>query len=47
MILLHLAIIGGGFFIASRGSSVPLLAALVIGKTLIDLALHRRSNRAR
>jgi len=25
---------------------VPLLAVLVIGKTLIDLALHQRSNRA-
>ena len=47
MILLHLAIIGGGFFIERHGSSVPLLAALVIGKTLIDLTLHRRSNRAR
>jgi len=46
MILLHLAIIGGGFFIAWPGSSVPLLAALVIGKTFMDLALHRRSNRA-
>jgi hypothetical protein len=45
MVLLHLCIIGGGFLIASRGSTVPLLAALVIGKTLIDLTLHRRSNR--
>jgi uncharacterized protein DUF6498 len=39
-------IIGGGFFIARHGSTVPLLAALVIGKTVMDLALHRRSNRA-
>ena len=47
MVLLHLGILGGGFFIAQHGSSVPMLAALVVGKTLIDLALHRRSNRAR
>jgi hypothetical protein len=46
MVLLHVGIIGGGFYIARHGSSVPLLAALVIGKTLIDLTLHRRSNRA-
>jgi len=46
MILLHVCIIGGGFLIASRGTNVPMLAALVIGKTLIDLGLHQRSNRA-
>jgi hypothetical protein len=46
MILLHLAIIGGGFFIASQGQPAPFLAALVVGKTVIDLWLHRRSNRA-
>ncbi len=46
MVLLHVCIIGGAFFITRHGSSVPLLAALVIGKTLIDLTLHRRSNRA-
>jgi hypothetical protein len=45
MILLHLCIIGGGIFIARHGTTVPLLAGLVIGKTLIDLTLHRRSNR--
>jgi hypothetical protein len=27
-------------------TAVPALAALVIGKTVIDLGLHRRSNRA-
>ncbi len=46
MVLLHVCIIGGGFFIMRHGSSVPMLAALVIGKTLIDLGLHRWSNRA-
>lgn len=46
MVLLHLCIIGGAFFIMRHGSSVPMLAALVIGKTLIDLTLHRRANRA-
>ena len=46
MVVLHLFILGGAFFISSHGSAVPLLAALVIGKTAMDLALHRRSNRA-
>lgn len=46
MVLLHVCIIGGAFFIMRHGSSVPMLAALVIGKTLIDFVLHRRSNRA-
>jgi hypothetical protein len=46
MVLLHVCIIGGGFLIVNHGSSVPVLAALVIGKTLIDLGLHQRSNRA-
>jgi hypothetical protein len=45
MVLLHLCIIGGGFLIAQHGTTVPMLAALVIGKTLIDLGLHQRSNR--
>jgi hypothetical protein len=46
MILLQLCIIGGGIFIARHGTTVPLLAILVIGKTLMDLSLHRRANRA-
>jgi len=45
MVLLHLCILGGGFFILRHGSTVPVLAALVIGKTLIDLWLHLRSHR--
>ena len=46
VVLLHLCIIGGAFLITGHGSTVPMLAALVIGKSLIDLTLHRRSNRA-
>lgn len=46
MVLLHVFIIGGAFFIAGHGSTMLPLAALVIGKTLMDLGLHRRSNRA-
>jgi len=42
---LHVCILGGSFYIAGHGSSVPMLAALVIGKTVIDLGLHQRSNR--
>jgi hypothetical protein len=39
-------IIGGAFFMTRHETAVPALAALVIGKTVIDLGLHRRSNRA-
>ena len=46
MVLLHVFIIAGGFFIAGHCSTMLPLAALVIGKTLMDLGLHRRSNRA-
>ena len=45
MFLLHVFIIGGGFFVAQHAAVLP-LAALVVGKTVMDLLLHRRSNRA-
>jgi hypothetical protein len=45
MILLHVMIIAGAWFIARHGSPLPLLVGLVAGKTLLDLLLHRRANR--
>jgi hypothetical protein len=45
MLLLHVCILGGAALIAKIGATEPLLTALVVGKTLIDLALHRRSHR--
>lgn len=47
MVLLHVLIIAGGFFIVRHGSPLPMLVGLVAGKTLIDLLLHWRANRSR
>lgn len=41
LIVLHLAIILGAFAIQALGSPVVLLALLVVGKTILDLALQR------
>jgi len=41
IIVLHLAIIFGAFAVQALGSPVFLLAILVVGKTLLDLKLHR------
>ena len=45
MILLHIMIFAGAYFIERHGATLPMLAGLVSGKTLIDLALHWRANR--
>lgn len=47
IVVLHLAILFGAFAIQALGSPVFLLALLVIGKTILDLALHRREYRKR
>lgn len=47
IVVLHLAILFGAFAIQALGSPVFLLALLVIGKTTLDLALHRREHRKR
>lgn len=41
IVVLHLAILFGAFAIQALGSPVPLLVILVVGKTVIDLSLHR------
>ena len=38
--VLHVAIILGGFVVAMFGSTLPLLIALILGKTALDLAFH-------
>ena len=40
VIVLHLAILLGGFAIAAVGAPIWILVVLVIGKTLLDLRLH-------
>ncbi len=44
VVVLHLAIIAGGFLAAALGSPVWLLVPLVIGKTMLDLKLHRKEH---
>ena len=44
VIVLHIAIISGGFLIMMLGSPVWMLAMLVIGKTMLDLSLHLREH---
>lgn len=41
IVVLHLAILFGAFAVQALGSPVALLAILIIGKTLLDLKLHR------
>ncbi len=44
VIVLHLAILVGGFAIAAIGAPIWILVALVIGKTLLDLRLHAKEH---
>ncbi|MDH3872097.1 MAG: DUF6498-containing protein [Gammaproteobacteria bacterium] len=45
IVVLHIAIIAGGFLVISLGSPVGLLIALVALKIAMDIMLHRRSHR--
>lgn len=45
IVVLHLAILFGAFAIQALGSTVPMLVILVVGKTAIDLSLHRWMHR--
>lgn len=42
VVVLHLAILFGGFVAMSLGSNVGVLSILVVGKTLLDLKFHLR-----
>jgi hypothetical protein len=44
VVVLHLAILFGGFAIAALGAPIWILVILVIGKTLLDLRLHEREH---
>ncbi len=45
IVVMHIAIIAGGFLTFALGSPVGLLVILVIIKTLLDVALHKRQHR--
>jgi hypothetical protein len=45
--VLHIAIIAGGFLVASLGSPMGLLVVLVALKIGMDIMLHNRSHSAR
>lgn len=45
IVVMHIAIIFGGFLTFALGSPVGLLVMLVILKTMIDVALHKRQHR--
>lgn len=45
IVVLHIAIIAGGFLVMQLGSPIGLLIALVALKIAMDIMLHRRSHR--
>lgn len=47
VIVLHIAIIAGGFGTIALGSPLALLVALVIGKTALDLVIHVKEHKLR
>jgi hypothetical protein len=47
IVILHIAIIAGGFLVLQLGSPIGLLIALVALKIVMDIMLHRRSHHLR
>ena len=47
IVVMHIAIIAGGFLVAAFGSPIALLVILVVLKTVIDVKLHLRQHRAK
>ena len=45
VVVLHIALLAGGFFAMSIGSPVPLLFVLVIGKIILDVKMHLREHK--
>ena len=46
IVVLHIAIIAGGFGVAAFGSPTPLLVLLVLGKLGLDIWLHTKEHQA-
>jgi len=44
MVILHVTILAGGFFVLSMGSPALVLVPLILFKIVVDLVLHRRAN---
>ena len=47
IIVMHLAILGGGIFVMKLNSPVPLLIILILLKIFFDLYLHKKSHRVK
>jgi len=45
VVVLHIAIIAGGFLVMAIGSPVPLLFVLVAGKIILDVKMHLREHK--
>jgi hypothetical protein len=45
VVVLHIAIIAGGFFVMALGSPLPLLIVIVIGKIILDIKMHLREHK--
>jgi hypothetical protein len=45
VVVLHVALVFGGFLVTQAGSPVPLLVLLVVGKLILDFSLHLRGGR--
>ena len=47
IVVMHISIIAGAFLLVAIGSPVALLLALVVLKTILDVAFHRREHRSK
>jgi hypothetical protein len=47
VVVMHIAIIAGGFFTMAMGSPIPVLVALVVLKTTLDVQFHMREHRSK
>ena len=45
VVVMHIAILAGGFLTMAVGSPAPLLVVLVVLKTVLDVSLHNREHK--